>query len=56
MKRAIPFFAALLLTFVSVSPSFASVLNNGDNNEDQEINIRISDKIIVTGHRAPARI
>ena len=56
MKKAITFFAAILMVFVSVSLSFASVVNNGDNNEDKEIDIRIGSKIIVGGHRAPARI
>lgn len=56
MKRAITFFAAVLMSFVSVCPSFASALNDGDKKEDKDIIIRIGNVRIGDNHRAPARI
>ena len=41
MKRAITFFAAVLMAFVSVCPSFAYTLNDADKKEDKDIPIRI---------------
>ncbi len=56
MKKAITFFAAIVMAFVSVIPSFASVQNDGGNKEDKEINIRIGEIKIGGKHRAPACI
>lgn len=56
MKRAITFFAAVLMAFVSVCPSFAYTLNDADKKEDKDIPIRIGNVRIGDKHRAPARI
>ncbi len=56
MKKAITFFAAVLMSFVSVCPSFASAQNDGDKKEDKEIVIRGGKILSSNKHRAPARI
>ncbi len=56
MKRAITFFAAVLMSFVSVCPSFAYTLNDADKKEDKDIPIRIGNVRIGDKHRASARI
>ena len=56
MKKAITFFAAVLMSFVSVCPSFASAQNDGDKKEDKEIVIRGGKILSSNNHRAPARI
>ena len=56
MKKAITFFAAVLMSFVSVCPSFASAQNYGDKKEDKEIVIRGGKILSSNKHRAPARI
>lgn len=56
MKRVITFFAAILMAFISVCPSFAYTLNDADKKEDKEITIRIGNVRIGDNHRASARI
>lgn len=57
MKKAITFFAAVLMAFVSVCPSFAYTLNDADKKEDKDIIIQLANHgSSRLGHRASARI
>lgn len=57
MKRAITFFAAVLMAFVSVCSSFAYTLNDADKKEDKDIIIQLANHgSSRLGHRASARI